>query len=114
MTADNFRRLALEVPGAIESAHMGHPDFRIEGRIFATLGYPDESHGMVKLTPEQQRAFLEQAPGIFAPCNGDWGRQGATSVYLPSARAALVRTALESARRNVTFKGKKAQRYKRR
>ena len=103
MTADKFRSLALEAAVAIESAHMGHPDFRIEGKIFATLGYPDESHGMVKLTPEQQRAFLEKAPGVFAPCNGAWGRQGATSVHLPSARVALVRAALESARRNVTF-----------
>jgi hypothetical protein len=114
MTADKFRSLALEVTGAIESAHMGHPDFRIEGRIFATLGYPDESHGMVKLTPEQQRAFLEKAPGIFAPCNGAWGRQGATTVHLPSARLALLGAAFHSARRNVTFKGKKAQRYKKR
>jgi hypothetical protein len=114
MTADKFRRLALEVTGAIESAHMGHPDFRIEGRIFATLGYPDDSHGMVKLSPEEQRTFLETAPGIFAPCAGAWGRQGATSLHLSSARVALVRAALESARKNVTFKGKKAQRDKKR
>jgi len=100
MTVAKFRRLALEVTGATESADMGHPDFRIEGRIFATLGYPDESHGMVKLTPEQQRAFLEKAPGIFAPCKGNRGRQGATSVHLPSARVALLRAAFDSARKN--------------
>ena len=57
MTADRFRRLALEISGAIESSHMNHPDFRIGGRIFASLGYPDDEHGMVKLTPEQQRIF---------------------------------------------------------
>ena len=54
MTPDGFRRLALSLPEAIESAHMGHPDFRVGGRIFATLGSPDSSHGMVKLKPDQQ------------------------------------------------------------
>ena len=62
MTADDFRRLALELPGASEMSHMGHPDFRLGGKIFATLGYPDASWGMVKLTPEQQAAWI--APGL--------------------------------------------------
>ena len=102
MTADTFRRLALEIPGARESAHMNHPDFRVAGRIFATLGYPDEAHGLVKLTPEQQRTLLQQAPAVFAPCAGAWGKAGATSVQLGPARAGALRAALTAAARNLT------------
>ena len=108
MTADKFRSLALQIPGARESAHMGHPDFRIEGKIFATLGYPNEDHGMVKFTPEQQRTFLKEAPGAFDSCAGGWGRNGATSVHLGSASVDLVRAALEAASKNFTPKRKKA------
>jgi len=57
MTANKFRSLALEISGALESSHMDHPDFRIGGKIFASLGYPDDEHGMVKLTPEQRGHF---------------------------------------------------------
>ena len=70
MTADKFRSLALELAGASEQAHMGHPDFRVGGKIIATLGYPDESWGMVKLTPEQQKSFVTKAPDAFRACNG--------------------------------------------
>src|SRR4249920_1735793 len=70
MTADQFRSLALEISGAIESSHMNHPDFRIDGKVFASLGYPDDDHGMVKLTPEQQRGLLKKAPSVFDPCAG--------------------------------------------
>ena len=108
MTADKFRSLALEISGAIESSHMNHPDFRIEGRIFASLGYPDEGHGMVKLTPEEQRVFLKKAPEVFSPCAGAWGRQGSTSVYLPAAKVDLLRAALEAASKNVASKKGKA------
>src|SRR5882672_9002161 len=101
MTADKFRSIALGIPGAIESSHMDHPDFRIGGKIFASLGYPDDDHGMVKLTPEQQRAFLKKAPGVFDPCAGMWGKRGATSVCLRSARVGLLRAALEAASKNV-------------
>ena len=106
MTADKFRSLALEASCAIESAHMGHADFRLAGRIFATLGYPDDCHGMVKLTPEQQRTFLKEAPGVFAPCAGAWGKAGATSVRLALARVDLLRAALDAAAKNVTPKKK--------
>jgi hypothetical protein len=106
MTADKFRNLALEISGAVESSHMNHPDFRIGGKIFATLGYPDDEHGMVKLTPEQQRIFLKKAPEVFDPCAGAWGRQGATSVNLAPAKVRLLRTALEAASKSVTSKGK--------
>ena len=98
MTADKFLCLALSIPGASESAHMGHPDFRLEGRIFATLGYPDEGHGMVKLAPPQQKKFVKLAPAVFSPCAGAWGRRGATAVRLAPARVGLIRAALDEAR----------------
>jgi len=101
VTANKFRSLALEISGALESSHMDHPDFRIGGKIFASLGYPDDEHGMVKLTPEQQRTFLKKAPGVFDPCAGTWGKRGATSVCLRSARVGLLRAALEAASKNV-------------
>jgi len=107
MTADKFRSLALEISGASESSHMSHADFRIGGRIFATLGYPDNAHGMVKLTPEQQRTFQHKAPGVFEPCAGAWGKQGSTSVDLARANVALVRAALDAASKNISTKNKK-------
>ena len=81
MTAAGFRRLALGFTDAIESAHMGHPDFRVNGRIFATL-HADNAHGMVKLTPEQQQRFISGDPDAFAPESGAWGRAGCTRVTL--------------------------------
>jgi hypothetical protein len=101
MTPDDFRRLALRLPEALEVGHMGHPDFRVGGKIFATLGYPDERWAMVKLTPEQQEAFVADDAEGFAPVKGGWGRKGATSVLLRKAKAARVRTALLAAWRNV-------------
>jgi hypothetical protein len=97
MTASQFRKLALSIPGATESAHMAHPDFRLNGKIFATLGYPDENYGMVRLSPEQQTKFVKKAPDIFSPCAGAWGKRGATSVNLASAKIPLVRAALDAA-----------------
>lgn len=102
MKAEKFRSLALEIPGAVESSHMDHPDFRIGGKIFATLGYPDAGHGMVKLAPETQRTFIERAPEVFSPCAGAWGRGGATAVCLAAARVAIVREALEAASSGVS------------
>jgi len=101
MTAEKFRRLALAIPGALESEHMGHPDFRIAGKIFATLHYPDDTWGMVKLTPEQQQSFVQELPNVFNPCNGVWGQRGATNVHLPSVTAKALRAALGAAWRNV-------------
>ena len=86
MTANDFRNLVLSIAGSEEHAHHGHPDFRIQGRLFATLGYPDTTRAMVKLTPEQQSEFMYDFPAVFSPVNGAWGRQGCTSVYLPKAR----------------------------
>src|SRR6266853_2089980 len=80
MTAAEFRRIALSLPQASEAAHMGHPDFRVAGRIFATLGHPRTGWGMVKLTPEQQELFVRAQSAAFAPVKGGWGRGGATNV----------------------------------
>lgn len=73
---------------------MNHPDFRVGGRLFATLGYPDEDWAMVKLPPEEQQNFVTAEPGVFMPVKGAWGRQGCTSVRLPGARPTSVRRAL--------------------
>lgn len=101
MKADDFRRLALSLPAATEGAHMGHPDFRVGGKIFATLSYPDPSWAMVKLTPEQQEAFVSADPDVFAPVKGAWGRGGATTVNLRTAKMARLRVALTVAWRNI-------------
>lgn len=81
MSPGDFRRIALGMKGTVESAHMGHPDFRVSGRIFATL-HPDHKWGMVKLTPDQQEIFVRENPATFVPENGAWGRQGCTAVRL--------------------------------
>ena len=73
---------------------MGHPDFRVRGRIFATLGYPDAGWAMVKLDAEQQEAFVSSEPEVFMPVKGGWGRRGATNVRLRTARTHSVRVAL--------------------
>ncbi len=99
MTANQFRKLALSFPEAVEAEHMNHPDFRVGGKIFATLG-PDEEWGMVKLTPEQQAAFVGAEPKVFEPFTGAWGRRGSTKVQLSAARSPSVRAALEAAWRN--------------
>jgi hypothetical protein len=107
MSIDEFRKMALEIPSAVERSHMNHPDFRVAGKIFASLGVPDRSWGMVKLTPEQQRAFMVKAPDVFKPCSGAWGRQGYTNVYLASAKPGIVRAAVGAAAKNVGSKKKK-------
>jgi hypothetical protein len=104
MTATTFRSLALSLPDAAEGAHMGHADFRIGGKIFATLG-PDESWGMVKLTPNEQKEFLRAEPKAFRPASGAWGRQGCTIVTLRAAKVAIVGQAMLAAWRNVGKKG---------
>ena len=74
VTSDEFRTLALSLPDVAEGAHMGHPDFRVRGKIFATLGYPDEAWGMIKLKPEQQAVLVHAEPAVFRPVKGGWGR----------------------------------------
>jgi hypothetical protein len=101
----DFRRLALSFPEATESAHMDHPDFRVRGKIFATLGYPEMGVGMVKLFPDQQQEFVRGEPKVFAPVKGAWGLRGATHVRLKAAKKASVRRALAAAWRNTAPKG---------
>jgi hypothetical protein len=103
MTADEFRNLALSFDGAYEQGHMGHPDFRVNKKIFATLG-PDEAWGMVKLTPEQQILFIDKEPQGFEPIKGAWGLKGATKVNLESATKSNVLQALTAAWRNIASK----------
>ena len=97
MTAQDFRRLALSFPQTEERAHMDHPDFRVAGKIFATLGYPEDGRAMVKLTPIEQEMFIKAQPTVFTPSNGAWGRRGATNVCLKAARRPTLRRALAAA-----------------
>jgi hypothetical protein len=106
MTGEEFRKLALAEPEASEGAHMAHPDFRVKGKVFATLHYPDEKWGMVKLSPEQQDSFVRDYPGMFVPVKGGWGRQGCTSVCLAEADVKTVKQAMQLACRNVVDKAR--------
>ena len=108
MTADEFRTLALELPEAVESEHMDHPDFRVKGKIFATLG-PKEAWAMVKLTPDEQALFVRTDPKAFEPFPGAWGRRGSTRVVLERAEETAVRQALVAAWRNTAPKKLHAQ-----
>src|SRR3954453_20210715 len=103
MTADHFRRIALSFPEAVEAQHMGHPDFRVDGKIFATLG-PGEAWGMVKLTPDQQSAFQAAHPRVFTPASGAWGKRGATIMRLSDVNQTTARKALIAAWRNTAPK----------
>ncbi len=104
MTKSEFRRIALALPSVVETSHMGHPDFRVGKRIFATLGYPDEAWGMVKLTPEQQQVLVAAEPKIFRPVPGGWGRKGSTNVKLAAADATTLGSALTMAWKNIAPK----------
>ncbi len=103
MTFKDFRRIALKMTDAIEGAHMGHPDFRVNNRIFATL-HPDLKSGMVKLTPDQQARFLSEHPAMFEPENGAWGRQGCTRVKLKAVDEDTLGEALTLAWQNTARK----------
>ena len=93
MTATQFRRLALALEGVVEAEHMNHPDFRVGGKIFATL-QPGLKKGMVSLSPEEQARFIEEAPKMFEPAAGAWGRGGSTLVNLAAADPEVVGEAL--------------------
>jgi hypothetical protein len=97
MTADEFRRIALSFPEAVEGSHMGHADFRVGGKIFATLGYPNESFGVVMLSPADQDLIMRDHPSTFARAAGKWGASGSTTVTLRGASKRAVATALEVA-----------------
>ncbi|MEY2577568.1 MAG: hypothetical protein QOI49_392 [Verrucomicrobiota bacterium] len=97
MTAAEFRWIALSLPEAEERAHMSHPDFRVGGKIFATLGYPDVDHGMVILPLEEQARFVESHPKVFTPAKGAWGKRGSTAVSLGAVDKATLKRAMEIA-----------------
>ena len=97
MTADDFRRIAQSLDGATESSHMGSPDFRVGGRIFATLASQRQGYGNLMLTPEQQAAFVEEAPDLFVPVAGAWGKAGATHIRLAKVSEDVLTGALRTA-----------------
>jgi hypothetical protein len=94
MTIADFRRLALSLEGAVESSHMGSPDFRVGGRIFATLASQAQGFGNLALTPDQQQAFVDELPQVFVPVNGGWGRMGMTHIRLEAASEDVLAGAL--------------------
>jgi hypothetical protein len=97
MNADDFRRIALSLEGAEESSHMGSPDFRVGGRIFATLASQRQGYGNLMLTPEQQTAFVAELPELFLPVFGGWGKGGATHIRLANATEDVLAGALRAA-----------------
>jgi hypothetical protein len=99
-----FRKLALSLTGAVESAHMGHPDFRLNNRIFATLSGQEKGCGVLKLTPDQQESFVAEQPHCFSPVHGGWGRKGMTFIHLDQAKEDLIAGALRTAYRNLQEK----------
>ena len=94
MTADDFRITALDVTGAVEAGHMGHPDFRVHDKVFATLGYPNSEWAMIRLAPDEQLALVAAMPDVFVPVKGGWGERGATNVRLDAAETNAVREAI--------------------
>ena len=104
MTAADFRKIALSMPEATESEHMAHPDFRVGGKIFASLGYPDEEHGMVVLPPKEQARWLRSHPKVFFPAKGAWGKRGSTCVRLDAIDRPTLKAALEIAWRRLAPK----------
>ena len=97
MDAADFRRLALQLEGAEEGSHMGAADFRVGGRIFATLASQDQGYGNLMLSPDQQAAFLDEQPDLFLPVSGGWGRMGATHIRLDAASEDVLAGALRTA-----------------
>ena len=108
MTAKDFRRIALSLEGAEEGSHMGAVDFRVAGRIFATLASVKEGYGNLKLTPEIQAEFLRERPDLFLPIHGGWGRMGMTHIRLAIADEDSLRGALHSAWKLRVEKNKKS------
>jgi hypothetical protein len=112
MTVADFRRIALSLEGAEEGSHMGAADFRVGGRIFATLASERQGYGNLMLTPEQQAAFVEELPDVFLPVAGGWGRMGATHVRLSAAAADVLEGALRTAWKTRREKNEKVTRKK--
>lgn len=102
VTPEHYRRLALSLPEAVEGSHMEHPDFRVGGRIFATIW---KGNGVLMLRPDQQSALVTSQPEIFSPAKGGWGKRGSTVVHLEAADESSVRQGLFTAWRNKASKG---------
>ena len=109
MNVDDFRRIALSLEDAEESSHMGQPDFRVGGRIFATLASAKQGYGNLMLTLEQQAAFIEELPEVFLTIKGGWGRMGMTHIRLAAAREDVLRGALQTAWKLRVEKNKKTK-----
>ncbi len=105
MIPNQFRALALETPGAEESSHLSHPDFRVGGKIFATISQ-DGDFGVLKLTPEQQRVWRDAHPAVFEPAKGAWGERGYTKVLLTKAKTPVIRAAMRQASANIVGGGR--------
>ena len=97
MTAADFRRLALKFPDTSENAHMNHPDFRVGGKIFATLGYPNKDHGVVIAPPDEQTRLIKTYPKVFALAKGAWGKRGSTTVRLEAVDKTTLKRVMEIA-----------------
>src|SRR5580658_4118926 len=115
MNAADFRRIALSLEGAVESSHMGAADFRLGGRIFATLASQGKGYGNLMLTPELQAEFVRELPEVFLPIHGGWGRMGATHIQLAQANEDVLTGALRTAwklrmEKNIRTKKKRAPR----
>ena len=108
MNANDFRRIALSFKDAEESSHMGQPDFRVGGRIFATLASQKQGYGNLMLTPEQQAAFVDELPEVFVPIAGGWGRMGMTHIRLAVANEDVLTGALQTAHKLRLEKNAKA------
>ena len=108
-TIADFRRHALALPGAVESSHMGHPDFRLNDRIFATLSAQAKGCGVLKLTLDQQQSFISELPAVFEPVHGGWGRMGMTFIHLAATDDAILQGALATAYRNLELKQQKTR-----
>jgi hypothetical protein len=97
VTAADFRRIALSMPEAVEGSHFRSADFRVDGKIFATLALEKEGYGVLLLTPEQQAGMVEDEPKLFSPVPGGWGRKGSTRVLLAKVPADILESALRTA-----------------
>jgi hypothetical protein len=113
MNAADFRRIALSLEGAEEGSHMGSPDFRVGGRIFATLASERQGYGNLMLSPQQQAEFVEEQPDVFLPIAGGWGKMGATHIRLAATNEDMLAGALRTAWRLRIEKNAKADAKKR-
>lgn len=112
MKPADFRKAALKLPDTAEGAHMGNPDFRTGGRIFATLSLAREGYGVLLMTPEQQADMVADAPEVFSPVPGGWGRNGSTRILLSAANRDLLEGALRTAWQNRTTRNTAARKIR--